>query len=260
MSVGESAQDLAGSACARAGLFGGAPVFLTALRVTGGQVLMEAGDFVLGGREVLERRAGLLLQRHAALDELGRVRQPGRQAPFAFRRRPVDLRLMPLAAGLRPNHRRLVAVETLPTQRQQSTRPRDGLQRVLLQGLDGIARSSCALIQLPVALLGFPLALESRRFPLVSLALPLISPALSLIGLVLPLISRTLALVGPALALFGLALALIGHMLALVGRTLARNLGLTPSRPGVPGSAPAFFPLILPACTASASARSGRKS
>jgi len=37
MSGGKFAQDLAGSACARARLFGGAKVFLTALRVTSGQ-------------------------------------------------------------------------------------------------------------------------------------------------------------------------------------------------------------------------------
>jgi hypothetical protein len=234
MSVGESAQDLAGSACAHAGLFCGVPVFLTALRVTGGQVLMEAGDLVLDGREVPDRRQGLLLQRHAALDERGRVRQPGRQAPFAFRRLPVDFRLMPSEAGLRPPRRRLVAVETLRAQRQQRTRPRDGLQRALLHGLDGIARPSCALIKLPLALIGRTLALESRRLPLVSLALALISLALALIGQGFPLISRALALVGQVLTLIGMALALIGHLLALLSRTLARSLGRTPSRRAIP--------------------------
>jgi hypothetical protein len=234
LSAGKSAQDLAGLACARACLFCGVPVFRTALRVTGGQVLMEAGDLVLGGRDVLDHRAGLLVQRHAALDELGRVRQPGRQAPFAFRRRPAGLCLMPPAACLPPLHRRLLAVETLPAQRQQGTRPRDGLQRALLQGLDGSASSSCALIQFPLALIDLPLALDSRGLPLVSLALALISPALPLVGQRFTLISRAIALFGRTLALFGQALALIGRAIALFGRTLVRSLGLTPSRRAIP--------------------------
>ena len=45
----------------------------------------QAGDFLLVGGEGFHRRQGLLAQGLGPLDELVRVGQPGRKAPFAFR-------------------------------------------------------------------------------------------------------------------------------------------------------------------------------
>jgi hypothetical protein len=52
---------------------------------------MEAGDLVLGGRDVLDHRAGLLVQRHAVLDELGRAgSQAVRPRSLSADARPVS--------------------------------------------------------------------------------------------------------------------------------------------------------------------------
>jgi hypothetical protein len=62
-----------GSACVRRCLFCGAPVFVAVLRLPAGQLLKDAGDFFLGGREGFHRRHSLLVQNLGALDWLAGV-------------------------------------------------------------------------------------------------------------------------------------------------------------------------------------------
>src|SRR5215471_13921220 len=125
---------------------------------------MDLGDFFLGPGEGFDRRKGLLAQLLGALDCPAGVRQPGLQAPFAFRRGPVNLGLLPLAARFSALDPGFLAVEALRAQSQ----PLDGLQRALLQRLDAQAKRSPALIEV--------------LFPLVGLALTLVSQGLAFVG------------------------------------------------------------------------------
>ena len=126
-----------------------------------------------------------------------RVRQPGHQAPSAFRRGPVDLGLLSAAARFVPLEPSFLAAEALRAHSQ----PRDGLQRALLQGLDAQAKRSPALIEVLLPFVGLALALVSQGLAFVGQALALISPGLAFA-------SRTLALVGQGLALVGSRAAL----------------------------------------------------
>ena len=221
MSVGECAQDLAGFACCLACLFGDAPVFLAVLRIAGGQVFMDAGDVVFTGGYIFDLRPRLLAQGPGPLDHSVRVRQPGHKAPFAFRRRPLNLRLLTPVADLRPLERRLLAVQLFPAQSQQRTGTLDDIPGALLQRADRLTDPLCALTKLALTL-GKPLLQAAQRsLPLIRPALPLIRRGLALVGAVFPLIR-------PALPLIGQAAALIGHLIAFFSRPLARFLGLAP--------------------------------
>jgi len=57
---------------------------------------MDRGDFFLGPGEGFDRCQGLLAQLLGVLDQPAGVRRPGRQAPFALCRGPVDLGLLPI--------------------------------------------------------------------------------------------------------------------------------------------------------------------
>ena len=241
MSVGECAQALADFACSDAGLFCGAPVFVALLRTPGGEQLMHAGDLVLIGSEGFHRRLGPLAQRLGPLDGLAGVRQRGRLFPFTFRRRPVDVGLVPVAARLHPHHRVLPAVETLPAQRQQGTRPLDGLQRALLQGLHRLAQRPPALIELVLVLIDLSLALGQlgltpvrRPLPLIRPALPLICQGLTLICQGLTLTSFALPLISFAFAPLSQPVALIRRAFALIRRALLLSMRLTLTRRRIP--------------------------
>jgi hypothetical protein len=143
--------------------------------------------------------------------------------------------LLPLAARFGPPDRRFLAVEALRTKSQQRTRPLDGLQRALLQGLHGRAERSPALIEIPLPFVGLLLALAEHGFTPVGFALALAGRTLALVSQGLALVSRTLTLVSQAVTFVGLELAFVGRTLpvvshgrpfaglalALVGRTLA---------------------------------------
>src|SRR5215813_15180597 len=191
---------------------------------------MHAGDLVLVGGEGFHHCPGPLVQGPGPLDCLAWVGQGGCPFPFAFRRRPVDLRLVALTVRLHPHHRGLLAVEPLPAECQQGTRPLDGLQRALLQGLHRLAQRPPALIELPLVLIDLPLALVQRGLTPVRRPLPLIC-------LVLPLVRESLTLASFAFALVSFALAVpsqlvprVGRLFALVRRALALMMGLMLSR------------------------------
>src|SRR5215471_9625667 len=188
---------------------------------------MDARHLFLVGGEGFHHCPGPRAQGLGPLDCLAGVRQHGRLFPFGFRRRPVDVGLVPFAARLSPHHRGLLAVETLPAQGQQGTRPLDGLQRALLQGFHRLAQRPPALIELVLAFIDLPLALGQlgltpvrRPLPLVRLALPLVCEGVTLA-------SSAFALVSFAFALPGQSVTLVGHEFALVRRALALSMGLT---------------------------------
>ena len=143
------------------------------------------------------------------------------QAPFGFRGGPVDLGLLPLAARFGPLDRGFLAVEALRAKSQQCTRPLDGLQCALLQGLDGRAERSPALIETPLPFVGLALTLAEHGFTPVGLALAPVGLALALVSQGLAFVGCMLALVSQAVAFVGLELAFVGRALALVSQGLA---------------------------------------
>ncbi len=209
---------------------------------------MDAGDLFFVGSEGFDRGQGLLPQGLGPLHGLAGIRQTGPQTPLGFRRRPVDLRLVPLAARFRAPHLRLLTVKTMPAGVQQRTRPLDGLQRPLLQTGNGAAQLPPSLIKLPLAFIALTLTLVKRGLAPVSLPLTLVGQPLTLVGQMLTLVSPLAPLVGQPLSLVGLALALIcralTRSLGLAFRVRAQRLGsalavhTSKDAPGAPSSAP----------------------
>ena len=182
---------------------------------------MDAGYFFLGPGEGFDRRKGLLAQLLGALDWLAGVRQPARQAPFAFRRGPVDLGLLPPAARFGALDPGFLAVEALRAHGQQRPRPLDGLQRALFQGLDGRTKRPPSRIEIPLPFVGLVLALADHGFTPVGFPLPFVGLALAVVSQGLAFVGLALAFVGQSRGFVGLELAFVGRKLALVSQGLA---------------------------------------
>lgn len=199
-------------------------VFLAVAGEAGGQLFVHPGDFLLRGRESLDRVPGARPDFPGPLDCFAGVRQGGHQAPFGLRGFPLDLGFLSLTTTCRPLEPGFLPVQALSAAGQQGTGPLDARQHALLQVIDCDAIPSRSLIELAFALIELALAL-------VQLSLALVGRTLSHVRRVLPRVGRAVAHVGRLLPRVGRPLALISQAgpvllaLALVDRALPVGLG-----------------------------------
>lgn len=125
----------------------------------------------------------------------------------------------------------LLTVQPLVAQRQQLTRPLDGLEHALLDPLHSYAQLAAVLLKPKLAYIDLALPLGGQGLTTVGLALAGVRECLSLVRLALSLVCGNLPLVRSLVSFVGEAGLIVGSLLAGDESLLLGGLGVAGMRP-----------------------------
>lgn len=200
-------------------------MFAGVFGVLGCQLIMNPGCFFLRCGQVGGHSEKAPSQCPGPLGQFAWASWLACQFPLASRGGPVDLRLVPVCAGVGALERRLIAVETVLAALQYRARACDRLipmpeldLRADTQPLRQLVQLLFALVSMALTLVGLALTLVGDGLTLTGQALALVGDGLALVGLTLTLVGLTLTLVESAFTLVSQSFTLVGQSLTLASR------------------------------------------